>query len=490
MTPCSVSSATAGPRKMRPAARRAGPPVSAVASGQGEPPNVEPCEPRPSQTATRSQQRHAHAGFGGHLLCDRSSLHAPKGLPSSVSPFIRTTARGNHEASQTVQAFPPRWSLLRIALLIALGGTGYAATRLPRNSVTTIQVKDFSLLARDFKRGQIPAGPAGPVARPGRQDLPDPPGRPAHPEARTSSGRSSGRTAGSSRSPGASRSRPARSGQYILSFGSTVTGKAILTSGAYAGDPSDQRGETSRDHAAAGRRASTAILQLGDQCLGGDSQQRGNARGPRLLRRCRRLARRQALLLGEPPGSPRPPPPVRFADGRSAPGRECARAGLGEGGLRAPRDDRAGRCRRRRPGQGRARRPGSGDSAQVPREHLRRPTARGYRPLAASVEGGYWLARPAEEITVADVVRAVEGPIANVRGVGPEQVRYRGSAEPLRDVWIAVRANLRAVLEEVTIADLAAGAPAARRNAHERTGRLAGALTAPKPSRDRSSSAR
>jgi Rrf2 family protein len=72
------------------------------------------------------------------------------------------------------------------------------------------------------------------------------------------------------------------------------------------------------------------------------------------------------------------------------------------------------------------------------------------------VDGGYWLARPAEEITVADVVRAVEGPIANVRGVGPERVRYSGSAEPLREVWIAVRANLRAVLEYVTIADLAA----------------------------------
>lgn len=73
------------------------------------------------------------------------------------------------------------------------------------------------------------------------------------------------------------------------------------------------------------------------------------------------------------------------------------------------------------------------------------------------VEGGYWLARPAEEITVAEVVRAVEGPIANVRGIGPEQVTYAGSAERLRDVWIAVRANLRAVLEEVTIADLARG---------------------------------
>ena len=73
------------------------------------------------------------------------------------------------------------------------------------------------------------------------------------------------------------------------------------------------------------------------------------------------------------------------------------------------------------------------------------------------VEGGYWLARPAEEITVAEVVRAVEGPIANVRGVGPEQVEYAGSAEKLRDVWIAVRANLRAVLEKVTISDLARG---------------------------------
>jgi Rrf2 family protein len=73
------------------------------------------------------------------------------------------------------------------------------------------------------------------------------------------------------------------------------------------------------------------------------------------------------------------------------------------------------------------------------------------------VEGGYWLARPADEITVAEVVRAVEGPIANVRGVGPETVEYVGSAERLRDVWIAVRANHRAVLEHVTIADLARG---------------------------------
>jgi Rrf2 family protein len=72
-------------------------------------------------------------------------------------------------------------------------------------------------------------------------------------------------------------------------------------------------------------------------------------------------------------------------------------------------------------------------------------------------EGGYWLAHPPEEISLADIIRAVEGPIANVRGLRPEQVEYSGAAEPLRDAWIAVRANLRAVLENVTLADLAAG---------------------------------
>ena len=73
------------------------------------------------------------------------------------------------------------------------------------------------------------------------------------------------------------------------------------------------------------------------------------------------------------------------------------------------------------------------------------------------VEGGYWLARPADEISVADVIRAVEGPIANVRGVGPQDVEYAGAAGRLREVWIAVRASLRSVLEETTLADLARG---------------------------------
>jgi Rrf2 family protein len=72
-------------------------------------------------------------------------------------------------------------------------------------------------------------------------------------------------------------------------------------------------------------------------------------------------------------------------------------------------------------------------------------------------EGGYWLAKPPEEVTLAEVVRAIEGPIANVRGEGPQDVAYDGSARRLQEVWIAVRANLRSVLEHVTLADLANG---------------------------------
>jgi Rrf2 family protein len=71
--------------------------------------------------------------------------------------------------------------------------------------------------------------------------------------------------------------------------------------------------------------------------------------------------------------------------------------------------------------------------------------------------GGYALARPAEEISVADVIRAVEGPLANVRGQAPEALEYPGAAEKLREVWVALRANVRGVLEQVTLADIARG---------------------------------
>jgi Rrf2 family protein len=72
-------------------------------------------------------------------------------------------------------------------------------------------------------------------------------------------------------------------------------------------------------------------------------------------------------------------------------------------------------------------------------------------------EGGYRLARPAEAIALADVIRAIDGPLAGVGGVRPETLDFTGSAAPLKDVWVAVRASLRSVLEQVTIADVAAG---------------------------------
>lgn len=72
-------------------------------------------------------------------------------------------------------------------------------------------------------------------------------------------------------------------------------------------------------------------------------------------------------------------------------------------------------------------------------------------------EGGYWLARDPDEVSLAEVIRAVEGPLASVRGERPEDLEYRGGAEPLQEVWIALRANIRGVLESVTLADVVAG---------------------------------
>lgn len=72
-------------------------------------------------------------------------------------------------------------------------------------------------------------------------------------------------------------------------------------------------------------------------------------------------------------------------------------------------------------------------------------------------EGGYWLAQPAEQVTLADVIRAVEGPLVGVRGQRPEEIEYVGSSQSLQQVWVALRANLRKVLESVSVADVAAG---------------------------------
>lgn len=72
-------------------------------------------------------------------------------------------------------------------------------------------------------------------------------------------------------------------------------------------------------------------------------------------------------------------------------------------------------------------------------------------------EGGYRLARSPGSITVADVIRAVEGPLANVQGIRPDEVGYQGLAVPLQEVWVATRAALRSVLENVTLDNLVVG---------------------------------
>ncbi|HMD45428.1 MAG TPA: Rrf2 family transcriptional regulator [Acidimicrobiales bacterium] len=72
-------------------------------------------------------------------------------------------------------------------------------------------------------------------------------------------------------------------------------------------------------------------------------------------------------------------------------------------------------------------------------------------------EGGYRLARPADEVSLAEVIRALDGPLAEVRGYRPEATHYDGAAKHLQEIWVAVRASLRDVLENVTVADVASG---------------------------------
>jgi hypothetical protein len=104
-----------------------------------------------------------------------------------------------------------------LALAVGLAGTGYAVTRLPRNSVTTVQVKDFSLLARDFKRGQLPAGPQGPQG----------PAGPAGAGAKWALVSPSGAIIAQS---GGISARRAGDGYYVLDFGASVQGHLILAS--------------------------------------------------------------------------------------------------------------------------------------------------------------------------------------------------------------------------------------------------------------------
>jgi Rrf2 family protein len=77
-------------------------------------------------------------------------------------------------------------------------------------------------------------------------------------------------------------------------------------------------------------------------------------------------------------------------------------------------------------------------------------------------DGGYWLMRPAHEISLADIIRVIDGPLAHVRGTRPEDLGYHGAAKPLQDVWIALRASEREILDMVSIADVASNEMPAR----------------------------
>jgi hypothetical protein len=146
-----------------------------------------------------------------------------------------------------------------LALLLTLGGTGYAASQaLPRNSVTSIQVKDHSLLARDFKAGQLPRGATGPAGPAGPQGPAGPAGTGGTAAIKWALVRADGGIA--AQSGGITLAAKPSSGTYILSFGGAVTGKVILASGGYAGDASDQRGETTAGPCGGGTEGRTCSV--------------------------------------------------------------------------------------------------------------------------------------------------------------------------------------------------------------------------------------
>ncbi len=102
-----------------------------------------------------------------------------------------------------------------------------------------------------------------------------------------------------------------------------------------------------------------------------------------------------------------------------------------------------------------------GQSQSIPKKYLENILTELRKAKIVSSQrgpvGGYWLTRAPSTISVADVIRAVEGPLADVRGVAPEELQYEGAAEALERVWIATRASLRSVLEGVSLADIASG---------------------------------
>jgi hypothetical protein len=130
-----------------------------------------------------------------------------------------------------------------IALFVALSGAGYAAVVIPRNSITSIQVKDRSLLAKDFKSGQLPRGAVGPAGPVGAAGPAGPAGPSGSSNIRWVAVRADGGIASSS--GGITLAAKPGAGQYLIGFGSAVAGKLVLASSGYAGNHSANRGATS-----------------------------------------------------------------------------------------------------------------------------------------------------------------------------------------------------------------------------------------------------
>jgi Rrf2 family protein len=130
------------------------------------------------------------------------------------------------------------------------------------------------------------------------------------------------------------------------------------------------------------------------------------------------------------------------------------RAHLGEGGVRGP-GDRAPGLGELRADHDRSIAVAQGIPGKFLESIMTSLSAAGVVRSQRGPSGGFWLSRPADAITVADVLRAVDGPLASVRGQAPEDLSYEGSAVPLQSVWLAVRSALREVLEHVTLAELA-----------------------------------
>jgi hypothetical protein len=147
----------------------------------------------------------------------------------------------------------PAMAVACLALALALGGTGYAALRLPANSVTTVQVKNRSLLARDFKAGQLPAGKQGPAGPPGQTG-------PAGPGARWALVGPSGAIIAQS---GGITARHAGDGYYVLDFGSAVTGHLVLASYSRSSDDRGGRGSVWAGPC-------TTATNEGDNCVTGN----------------------------------------------------------------------------------------------------------------------------------------------------------------------------------------------------------------------------